>query len=313
MKYDNLTPEQALSRVCREAGSRPPLWTQGAGGNVSVKQGDRLFIKASGLRLDEVASDRGVAKLALRPFLAKLADVGAENDYAESLKAAAESPDARPSMETGFHALMPRRWVTHIHSLPGILMGEEYRRAPEQILSWLASNTAQSAAFLPPLRPGLELSLAVRAHRDTQIVFLQSHGVILQDSETPRLAEWSDLEIRYCRDRGHDLLLRLCESEKTLEEAKAMGAKLGPIPLRIYLPDTAVFIDRMRKVTVPAGGDTLTLHPDAWRTDRNAAELFLATQLLHHASPPPVEVPVEISATLADLPTEKFRRKINGH
>ena len=44
----------ALTRIGQELGG--PEWVQGPGGNVSVKEGDMLHVKASGKRLRDMMS-----------------------------------------------------------------------------------------------------------------------------------------------------------------------------------------------------------------------------------------------------------------
>lgn len=71
---------RALADLCRAAGRRVPQWTQGTGGNISVKDEDgALWIKASGLRLDQVGARgglEGTACVRLAAFTAGLDDVG---------------------------------------------------------------------------------------------------------------------------------------------------------------------------------------------------------------------------------------------
>lgn len=80
-------------------------------------------------------------------------------------------------------------------------------------------------------------------------------------------------------------------------------------PLKIYFPDTAVFLDRLRAVLLPKNG-AFALAGSAWETDLDAAEIFWATQLLFEARPSLAELPSRITGSLAEMPTEAHRRAV---
>ena len=54
--------------LCNLIGKRIPVWNQGAGGNISLKENGELWIKASGSRLHEVTTSSGVARVDLTHF-----------------------------------------------------------------------------------------------------------------------------------------------------------------------------------------------------------------------------------------------------
>ena len=118
-----------LVAVSRRIGAGVPYWTQGAGGNLSWKDrtADRLWIKASGIRLDRVGEGDGmglacVLLSALRDRVANARGdaADAEVTYARWLTELAES--GRPSMESGFHAVLNKEYVAHFHSLVAVLV-----------------------------------------------------------------------------------------------------------------------------------------------------------------------------------------------
>ena len=136
---------QSLASACHEIGEKKPNWTQGRGANISQKKGDILAIKASGMRLDEITPTHGIATLSLSRFLSDLETSDSETKYADAIRMSTLG-DLRPSMESGFHALLPKTWVAHFHSLAAILMAHEHR-----------TNNYQNDAFiwLDPLMPVL--------------------------------------------------------------------------------------------------------------------------------------------------------------
>src|SRR5690349_21667092 len=81
----------------------------GPGGNVSVKDDEALWIKASGVRLRDVGAPRGHARVARA-----LVERALAGDATADAEMFAASP--RPSLETYFHAA-PARVVAHTHPI----------------------------------------------------------------------------------------------------------------------------------------------------------------------------------------------------
>jgi len=96
---------------CAAIGSDPML-VQGAGGNVSWKDGDTLWIKASGTWLAQAAEK----DIFVPVDLAMLRDAIAGDDFTVTPTVCGESM-LRPSIETLLHALMPQRVVLHLHAV----------------------------------------------------------------------------------------------------------------------------------------------------------------------------------------------------
>ena len=94
-----------------------PLLVQGPGGNTSIKQDGRMWIKASGTELSD-ALDEDIF-VAVDPDRA-LAELDGAGDG--SCRSALIDSDCglRPSIETTFHALFPQRFVFHFHSVATI-------------------------------------------------------------------------------------------------------------------------------------------------------------------------------------------------
>lgn len=194
---------RALARVSRRLG-RDLLLVQAGGGNVSLKSGGGLLIKASGARLrlvgprrgwtraDGAALDRGLAAAARRPWPRR------EIAYADLIGRASPARGPRASMEAGFHAAIPQRWVAHVHSVGGLLLGLEPRR---EALSWVREALGPEVAveWVPACLPGLELSLRVKAAAAAgpgpRLWLVRNHGLIWSaDDERALLAASDRLE-----------------------------------------------------------------------------------------------------------------------
>lgn len=295
-----ITQPQELIDVCQAIGRRVPHWTQGAGGNVSLKDSGTLWVKASGFRLDAAGTPKSIAKADLawmRETLHQMADNGSEAAYSDLLKTAAQKePEyGRASMETGFHALLPGKWVAHFHSLPALLMAEEHAHEPETFLAWAKANGFPDITFVDPITPGWELTRRFVDGTTSELIFLKNHGVILQTdgSAWDLLDRWTKLEEAYVTARGHAGLSA---------SATPGSASRADMPIKVYFPDVAVFLDRLVKYRESNGTSD----------DRDAAEIWKAIELLYQASPTLPELPVEISSRLATLPTEIVRRQL-GH
>ncbi len=147
---------------------------QGAGGNVSVKDGAGVWIKASGRRLRDLVDESGRAWVPLDLLLrANRGEAGAEAEIF------AHRP--RPSLEALFHAL-PFRVVAHTHPI-GVCL-HACARGPLP-----AGLIPDGVAFVdvPYARPGAALARAVAAGGDSAGVLgagplcfiLRNHGLLV--------------------------------------------------------------------------------------------------------------------------------------
>ncbi|MBI1860392.1 MAG: class II aldolase/adducin family protein [Deltaproteobacteria bacterium] len=290
--------QSQLIAVCQKIGSEIPRWTQGAGGNVSVKEDGLLWIKATGVRLDSVSHHFGLAEVdqqRLECGLVALPD-GDEEGYRSVVQGAARV--GRPSMETGFHALSPARWVMHFHSLPAILMFQRFLTDPKAVTAW-ARHQPLSMAWVGIKTPGLELSRTLEKTR-AEVVVLQNHGVVIQcfeDTPLERLATFREMEEDFCAFWGYG------------QNRKEMRPALRAVPLKAYFPDVAVFQDRILGV-VEVSGPYFRLRTQAESIDRDAVEIFEAIQWLYRECPLLTELPIAMATKLPELPFEKLRR---GH
>src|SRR5579859_2335776 len=90
-----------------------PLLVQGPGGNTSVKLGDVMWIKASGMRLADAETREVFAAVDLPSLKAA---VERDDPRADQPSHFALRPEGlRPSIETCLHAVFPQRVVIHVH------------------------------------------------------------------------------------------------------------------------------------------------------------------------------------------------------
>ena len=171
------------------------LHIQGAGGNVSIKQGDMMWIKASGTML----ADAMISDVFVPVDLARMKSSVAARQPDADTPAAFLIPgasDLRPSIETSLHAVFFQRIVLHTHCIHTIahaiqvnardLLAERLRD-----FNW---------AFVPYTKPGANLARSVMEvlTDDSNVVVLGNHGLIV--------AGESVTEVRALQDAVHTAL-----------------------------------------------------------------------------------------------------------
>jgi NAD(P)-dependent dehydrogenase (short-subunit alcohol dehydrogenase family)/rhamnose utilization protein RhaD (predicted bifunctional aldolase and dehydrogenase) len=182
-----------LVRISLAVGVDPDL-VQGAGGNTSIKSRDgrSIFIKTSGSRLEEVGASSGWAELDLEATrgiwlgddLSRLPPEAREAQVEILLRAAVRRPaGARPSVETGLHAVLDRVVVhTHPVGLNAFLSSPGSRGGLEAVLG----DAASIALYVPYVDPGYTLASVARREiegyrqrhgRLPGLVLLENHGL----------------------------------------------------------------------------------------------------------------------------------------
>ena len=163
-----------VSRFCAAIGA-DPLLVQGAGGNVSWKDGDALWIKASGTWLQQALEQNIFVPVAL-PELQQALAQGRFDISPRVLDGAT----LRPSIETVLHALMPHRIVVHLHAIEALAWLVRQDPWPE-MLCRLPSHC--SPCFVPYCKPGADLAQAVcgavASTPHTQLVCMANHGIVI--------------------------------------------------------------------------------------------------------------------------------------
>ncbi|MBI2945433.1 MAG: class II aldolase [Candidatus Wallbacteria bacterium] len=152
---------------------RQPMLVQGGGGNTSVKHAGRLWVKASGVWLSEAQEAGAFVSLDLDAVRAASARGEPEPAATQFLG----PTRARPSIETPLHALMPHRFVAHVHSvntLAWVCRVDAERQLTTRLagLAW---------AWVPYVRPGVPLTLAVadRLSARPDVLALANHGLVV--------------------------------------------------------------------------------------------------------------------------------------
>ena len=182
----------------RDASARlgaDPLLFQGPGGNTSVKQGEVMWLKASGTLLAE-ANDRNIFVEVDLPQL---------NDAIERTDPKADQPGEfarvpgglKPSIETSLHAVFPHRIVLHVHCVNTIALAVR-EDARERLAERLG---ALDWTFVPYGKPGARLAARTRIARSptTDVVVLGNHGLIVTGESVAKAVELLDAVVAALR------------------------------------------------------------------------------------------------------------------
>jgi len=157
-----------------------PLLVQGAGGNISWKEGNVLWVKASGTRLADAQEEDIFVSVDLDHL--KMA-VGS-GEFSLSPRVMDQNQQLRPSIETLLHAIMPQAVVLHLHAVEILahLVRDDFEGSFANLLD---SDIAW--ASIPYRKPGADLAQAVsealECKPEASVLFLQNHGVVVGGSD----------------------------------------------------------------------------------------------------------------------------------
>ena len=314
---------EQLVHLCQSVGRHVPLWTQGPGSNISCKVAEenrlKLFIKASGMRLDQISSATGIAAIQctiLQEHLMRMAQkpgtTDSEYDLCVKSCLLQDFQHAAPSMEAGFHAVLPAKFILHFHSLPAILMAYEYFNKNTRVKDWLELEWLDPVCFLEQLRPGWFLTKSIINTPKCSLYILKNHGVILAHNDAYILNKWQLIENKFCKAFGYGLLLDFFDDNNIVQTAQQLFNK--PTPLRLYFPDAVVFLEKIKRILRPArdahGERYYLLKDSAIAEDQNAAEIWLAIQALWRVCPELDAITPSLVDEIIDLPSEKLRQTL---
>lgn len=185
-----------LIDISHYAGNRAD-YTQGGGGNTSVKNADNgmMLIKASGYRLVDISDNTAfvaVDKNKIYNYYTSV-DLSVEKDYEkESAEVSKTSvvpipnmATLRPSVEVGFHAIL-KKYVIHTHSVYANVI--TCSMEGEALAEKLFKDKDFGFIFLPYINPGFELTLAMKNKIDEyvkstgkypEVIFMKNHGLVV--------------------------------------------------------------------------------------------------------------------------------------
>jgi len=222
-----------------------PLRVQGPGGNTSIKQGNTMWIKASGTELADavnadifIAVDRDAAK----------AEAHGAGDGSCKDTVLDPANTLRPSIETTFHAALDWAVVAHTHSIATLT----HAVSPEGRLVAAKKLDGLAFTFVPYAKPGLPLTreILARVTEQTQVVVLENHGLICCGASVAEVSELMDeverrLAMPVLRSVNNSTpSARVADGFSWADESWiAQDAKVSKLALAgSYYPDHVVFL-----------------------------------------------------------------------
>jgi rhamnose utilization protein RhaD (predicted bifunctional aldolase and dehydrogenase) len=180
-----------LITLSREYGSDPG-WVVAGGGNTSWKDGDVLYVKASGYPLATIGED-GFARMDRRKLAAIWETAYPEGNDAgdvaererlvlqDMMNARIPGEERRPSVETMLHDLLPWPLVVHLHPtlVNGLTCGVDGPKKAKDLFG-------DDAVWIPVTDPGYVLAKVIKESLEDrtsrglstpEYIFLANHGV----------------------------------------------------------------------------------------------------------------------------------------
>lgn len=246
----NLVEDERVTSIinyCHQIG-QDPLLVQGAGGNVSWKDGDTLWVKASGTWL-AAASKKIFVPVDLQQLRAAI-----ESGHFDVNPKALDEGSLKPSIETLLHALMPQKVVVHLHVIE--VLAHLVRENCEELFQVLLTNCPRWV-MVDYHKPGAELASAVNCataqDSDIKIVFLRNHGVVIGGDDVEEI--------------NHTLTLLISQlsnhvGESTLEKPAAIPTALPGLERYVPVADSVLHELALDSKLFAALGSAWALYPD---------------------------------------------------
>lgn len=324
----------ALARMSAKIGA-DPLLVQAAGGNTSIKDGDVMWIKASGTRLAD-AETRDIFVPVDLPGLRDALD-NPDVDADRPVQFALGGGGLRPSIETALHAVFERRVVLHVHCVS--VLSHAIRTDPAASLA--PRLTDFDWRLIPYVKPGATLAALSRAALGpaTDVAVLANHGLVVAADGIDEAAELLDRVVNAARldpaaqcPVDMEALGAHCGQRWHVPPADAPVHQLALVPDRLaqatggsLYPDHVIFCGVGAIATKPplpddADAPAFLLVPGmgaAMRADASSGARALANCLGDVLSRTPPDASLtyltqEQNAELLGWDAEKYRRRLDG-
>ncbi len=147
---------------------------QGAGGNTSYKEENYLYVKASGFKLKNSLKEKIFVPVNLKIIFDNLRNKK-ENPLDGSWN---ELKNIKPSIETTMHAVLPQKYIVHIHCLNSLswLVQKDYEKEFSNIFK------GYKYCIIKYAKPGLSITREIEKIKRKfvpDIIFLSNHGVVI--------------------------------------------------------------------------------------------------------------------------------------
>jgi rhamnose utilization protein RhaD (predicted bifunctional aldolase and dehydrogenase) len=173
------------------------LFTQGAGGNVSWKDGDLLYIKASGTWLAD-ANNKDI----FLPVDLQALHTNMTSGIFSMPENISKNNDMKPSIETMMHAILPHVIVVHLHVVDvlSILVRKDAKFIIDSVFSGKISYI-----FIDYIKPGPDLAESI--YRNTlnnavDVIFLKNHGIVIGGNDIQEVQNKLEFILKESQSHG---------------------------------------------------------------------------------------------------------------
>ena len=163
--YNNLIELKTISKYC---GERFDL-VQAGGGNISIKTGNLMFIKASGYNLTNIDTQNGYVVINNELVLGDIKT----NNVSDNITKYNFIGNKRGSIETYMHSIF-KKYTVHLHPIQinKILISKNAREIIQQIYP--------SGLIIDYYTPGIKVCNEINRYYDNHdVIFLINHGIIV--------------------------------------------------------------------------------------------------------------------------------------
>lgn len=180
-----------IEEFCMKLGS-DSLLVQGAGGNISWKEDDVLWVKASGTWLSNAGINDIFVPVDL-PYMQK----AIHEERFEVTPILKNETNLRPSIETILHALMPNRVVLHLHAID--VLSHLVKADCGSILKKLLPKDF-NFTIVDYSKPGADLARnvfnGIQSNKNTKAIFLLNHGLVISGESVDEVSQTLDFIIK---------------------------------------------------------------------------------------------------------------------
>ena len=163
---------KSLIKITEKVGRDINL-VQGPGGNISFKSNGFMYIKASGEKMSDAKNKNIFIKTDYNKILSSLK----KNDPDPIKNSWDKTSSMRPSIETTMHALMPHKYVLHVHCVNTLswVIQKNYQEKINDLLKGINWKS------VPYKKPGLDLSNEIKKiikESQVDVILLGNHGIV---------------------------------------------------------------------------------------------------------------------------------------
>ena len=263
-------------------------YAQGGGGNTSIKiDNNYMLIKASGYKLSDMNINHGYCTVNYKDIVNIINNEPqtniSESELYENIKKSSLD-DQTPSIETGFHSLLPFKCIAHSHSVYTNILtcSMEGYEVSKKIFNDL------DILWVDYKNPGKYLTYEIaKKYSNQKVVFLKNHGLIVCEDNIKSLISLHE---------NINQKVRKYFSIKDYSNSSVSDSDIDKS--HILFPDQVIFMS-----------ENISISSEAYRENLSAYIFILNT--IKELNLTPVFIQENDVNYIQEMESEKFRKKIS--